>query len=220
MFDSPKLGIRFDGVKGKVSGTNGTIRNNVAWKTGGMMVKGDNHTVEGNLALINNDLRWNETALKVVHILRDDDIVHNENTIVERNAAVLADGGEDRYSTEHGPWGHWQLAGIKHQNYYGNNSWYGPDGYDGSWVLDGVTVFPEIDLPDLLMSVDDFDFRPKPDTVLTSEGFQIGPYTAAYSNAKQYLIAGRKEEIASFPIPRDNAITKMRDALIFQPAFR
>ena len=82
------------------------------------------------------------------------------------------------------------------------------------------TSFPEIDLPDLLMSVDDFDFRPKPDTVLTSEGYQIGPYPAAYSNAKQYAIAGRKEETASFPIPRDNAIVQMRDALIFQPAFR
>ena len=81
-------------------------------------------------------------------------------------------------------------------------------------------MFPEIDLPDLLMDVENFDFRPKPDTVLSENGFQIGPYAPAYSKDTQYNIAGRKKSTASFPIPSNNANVKMKDALIFQQAFR
>ena len=46
---TPKYGIRFDGQPPRV-GTMGTIRNNVVWKSNGIMVKGDSHTVLNNLA--------------------------------------------------------------------------------------------------------------------------------------------------------------------------
>ena len=141
---------------------------NVVWKTDGIMVKGRHHNITGNLALENNG----ETAailasdksflalpsLQVVNMLRGDTIIHNEDSIVERNAAVRADGGLNKFeqcSTKN-LYGRWQLAGFKRENYYANTSWYCEDGYDGSWALDGERVFPDADLPDLLMDVDDY----------------------------------------------------------------
>ena len=209
---------------------------NVVWKTDGIMVKGRHHNITGNLALENNG----ETAavlasdksflalpsLQVVNMLRGDTIVHNEDSIVERNAAVRADGGLNKFeqcSTKN-LYGRWQLAGFKRENYYANTSWYCEDGYDGSWALDGERVFPDADLPDLLMDIDDYDFRPKPDTVLTNQGFQVGPYAAANSDATIYTIPGRQEDIPSFPIPsydpKHEKIIPRKDALMFQPAFR
>jgi len=185
------------------------------------MVKGDYNNVTGNLGLPNFHECKDMPTIQVIHQLREHIEIQNEHTYVENNAAWLADGGQDQHSTDSTPWGRFPLAGIKAENYYGNNSWHGGDGYDGSWVLNGETVIPEADLPDLLMDADNYDFRPRPESVLVSTGVQIGPYPAAYSDAiKEYIIAGRKEEKASFPIPPHNGEVKMRDALIFQPAFR
>ena len=87
--------------------------------------------------------------------------------------------------------------------------------------MNGKNVgIPEVDLPDLLMDVENYDFRPKPDTVMTSTGVQIGPYPEAYSEVTKYNIPGRKEYLASHPIPGHESNVKMRDALIFRPAFR
>ena len=144
----------------------------------------------------------------------------NENTIVEDNAAWLADGGIDMISTESAPWGRWEASGIKANNYYGNNSYAGGDVYDGSVVLDQKVIKPDADLPDMLVDVDNHDFRPKPDSTLTSTGKQIGPYPAIYKNNEKYAIAGKKEKIASYPIPPNESEVDMRDCLIFQPAFR
>ena len=52
MLDSPVAGVRIDGGADRV-GYNCTIKDNVAWKTGGYMLKGDYHNITGNLALIN-----------------------------------------------------------------------------------------------------------------------------------------------------------------------
>ena len=212
------MGIRFDGSKTIQGGINGTISNNVVWNTEGIVVKGDFHNVRRNLALVNaeDDL----PGLQVIYALREDPEVMNEHTMVENNAAWLADGGIDMISTADEPWGRWGLAGNKQNNYYGNNSFHGGDGYDGSWVLNGTTLYPEASLPELLMDVDDYDFRPRPDTVLTSTGVQIGPYQAAYSKYTKYIIAGRKKEKASFPIPSNQRNVKRKDALIFQHAYR
>ena len=48
VYDSPKYGLRFDGGPPKI-GRHGTMRRNVIRKTNGMMVKGDEHTVDHNL---------------------------------------------------------------------------------------------------------------------------------------------------------------------------
>ena len=86
--------------------------------------------------------------------------------------------------------------------------------------MNGTTIYPDVDLPDLLMDVNDYDFRPKEDTVLTSTGVQIGPYPAAYSKNTKYTIAGRKKLKASFPIPSHQRIVVRKDALMFQSAYR
>lgn len=49
MHDSPKYGLRFDGQPPNI-GTNGKMAYNVAWNMNGLMIKGDYHTVENNLA--------------------------------------------------------------------------------------------------------------------------------------------------------------------------
>ena len=86
--------------------------------------------------------------------------------------------------------------------------------------MDGEVITPEANLPDMLVDVDNHDFRPKPDSSLTSTGKQIGPYPAIFKNNEKYSIAGRKEAKASYPIPPNESEVKMRDCLIFQPAFR
>ena len=219
VFDSPKAGIRFDDSP-KHKGSHGTMHKNVIWKAAGFMVKGDFHNITGNLALINNDEKALDGGLLIIHSLRKEPAVMNENTIVEDNAAWLGDGGIDMISTESSPWGRWEMSGIKANNYYGNNSYAGGDVYDGSVVLDGEVITPEADLPDMLVDVDNHDFRPKPDSSLTSTGKQIGPYPAIFKNNEKYAIAGRKEAKASYPIPPNEGEVEMRDCLIFQPAFR
>ena len=125
------------------------------------------------------------------------------------------------HTTNRPPWGRWSLSGIKSCNYYGNNSWHGGDGGpDGSWVLDGHVVYPTEDLPDLLMDVNDYDFRPKPGNVLTQNDVTIGPYDVAYSKNRIYNIPGRKEMKASHPIPSLSSNIPMKDALMFRPAYR
>ena len=88
--DSPKFGIRYDGAPGR-AGTNGTMFNNVVWRTLGMMVKGDDHQVIGNLALPNIAKNKLEPSLLVRRHFNA--AVMNKYTLVEDNAAWLADGG-------------------------------------------------------------------------------------------------------------------------------
>jgi len=219
VFDSPKLAIRWDDQDhGSTQGVGGTLSRNVAWNTGGYELKGDFHQITENIALQNYD--EDTPGLIVIHEYWSHTEIQNSNSKVESNAACLADGGIDQHSTQHGPWGQWPMAGIKKNNYYGNHSWYGGDGYDGSWVLDGATVDPPVKLSYQLMNANDHDFRPKPGTVLTSTGTQIGPYATAYSSETKYLIAGRKEWKASHPIPHDKWSVPLKDALMFQPAYR
>ena len=55
MLDSPVSGVRCDGSGAGSVCYNGTYKDNVAWKTGGYMLKGDYHNVTGNLALENGN---------------------------------------------------------------------------------------------------------------------------------------------------------------------
>ena len=219
MFHSPVSGFRIDGGGDSDSniGYNCTIADNVDWKTGGYMIKGDYHNITGNLGLGPQ----NEGDLRVLHILRDGDFIMNGNSRVENNAAWLANGGKN-VQCDHGQ-GRYEMAGMKSNNYYGNYSYPCEDQhYDGSVVLDGEVVpnATYADLPELLVDVDNYDFRPKPNTILTSTDTQIGPYPSVYSNGDIYFIPGRKEETPSFPIPKHNSSVEARGDLIFQPAYR
>ena len=84
--------------------------------------------------------------------------------------------------------------------------------------MDGEVITPEANLPDMLVDVDNHDFRlhlSEPDSSLTSTGKQIGPYPANFKNNEKYAIVGRKEAKASYPIPPNESEVDTRDCLIF-----
>ena len=150
MLDSPKLAIRFDDQDhGATTGQHGKISKNIAWNTGGFELKGDFNNITGNLALENYEK--DTPNLIIIHMYYSHTEIQNANSTVEKNVACLADGGVDQHSTPKAPWGRWPVAGIKSNNYYGNHSWHGGDGYDGSWILNGTTVSPPDDLSSLFM---------------------------------------------------------------------
>ena len=193
---------------------------NVLWKVGGFAIKGDRHNITGNLGLA--DREPEDGVLKVIYILRKDyEYIMNNDTVVEDNAAWLADGGRDAITYPHDQ-GNWEMAGIKSNNFYGDNGHVGHIPYDGSVVLDGEIV-PEMngtDLSNLLVDVESHDFRPKPGSILTSTGKQIGPFKSEWSNGDHYRMAGRKEYKATRPIPKHESTGAMRDSLIFHLAYR
>ena len=105
--DSPKYGIRFDGQPPRV-GTKGTIKENVVWKCGGIMVKGDFHQVLSNLAFEkrndkSGDNQGKGSALSVLKFVRSNKKEINRNTVVLRNAADVASnplaGKEVKFNT-------------------------------------------------------------------------------------------------------------------------
>ena len=200
MYDSPKYGIRFDHSPGNL-GNNGTMSKNVAWNCKGLMVKGNDHTVDGNLALENVQGNADAASLLVIHYLRTETDLHNKNTKVWNNAAVKADGGINMHMSK--PYGRWPLAGKKKNNYAGNN------------------------LGSLLVDVENRDFRPKSSgfpaagMIGQSTGDAIGPYPSQGKSIAQYDIPGRKTlHKASHPIPSMNSVVSGRDAVMFRPGFR
>ena len=172
----------------------------------GMMVKGNNHTIESNLALDNTEKFENAGSLLVIHILRTENVVQNQITKVKNNAATRADCGTNMNV----PWPYprWPLAGITENNYSGE------------------------DLNELLVDVDNKDFRPKTNDALTASGNagqiiggatgnMIGPYPSKdEADITQYDIPGQKLDIASYPIPADGSTVKERDVVMFRPGFR
>ncbi|KAL9968135.1 hypothetical protein ACROYT_G026469 [Oculina patagonica] len=104
--DSPKYGLRFDGEPKidkhgvlKIGGKYGTMRRNVIRKTNGMMVKGDYHTVDHNLVFHkyskhgDADGQSDKCNLCVLRYVRKNPVPINHNTVVEYNAADIANGG-------------------------------------------------------------------------------------------------------------------------------
>jgi len=208
VYDSPKYAIRFDHSTNDPDnlGHSGEMSNNVVWNTMGMMVKGNNHTIESNLALDNTEKFEHAGSLLVIHILRTENVVQNQITAVKNNAATRADGGTNMNV----PWPYprWPLAGITENNYSGE------------------------DLNKLLVDVDNKDFRPKSNNALTASGNTgqiigdatgnlIGPYPSKdEADITQYDIPGQKLDIASYPIPADGSTVKERDVVMFRPGFR
>ena len=208
VYDSPKYAIRFDHSTSDPNnlGHHGEMSNNVVWNTMGMMVKGNNHTVESNLALDNTEGFKAAGSLLVIHILRTENVVQNQFTEVKDNAATRADGGVNMQVPW--PFPRWPLAGVTENNYSGD------------------------DLSELLVDVNNKDFRPKSSDALTatgnagqmigdSTGDLIGPYPSKdVTDITQYDIPGQKIDIASYPIPADGSIVKERDVVMFRPGFR
>ena len=208
VYDSPKYAIRFDHSTSDPSnlGHSGEMSRNVIWNTMGMMVKGNNHTVESNLALDNTEGFEHAGSLLVIHILRTENVVQNGHTDVKNNAATIADGGVNMKV----PWPYprWPLAGITENNYSGE------------------------DLNTLLVDVENKDFRPISTNVFTANGntgeilgdstaHLIGPYSSKDdATMTQYDIPGQKLDIASYPIPSDGVFVKGRNAVMFRPGFR
>ena len=221
MFDSPVSGVRVDGG-GTKQGYNLTLTNNVIRHVGGYMMKGDYHTVIGNLAL---DCNGVGAGLKLPYIRKDVGPPMNLNSVVENNACMYGNGDLHSCPKVNGkkvPRAMYPMEGIKSNNYYGNYSWACGEEYVESVVRDGVTLSgaSPSDFLDLFVDVDNYDYRPKPNTELTSTDAQIGPYPSQWSTGDRYVIPGRREDRASHPIPRHRAKVEVRDALIFQPAYR
>ena len=190
-----------------VFGYNGEMSGNVVWKTKGLLVKGEDHTVIGNLALDNTEdgfhAEGNVGSLLVIQQVRYQNFTMNTNTVVKNNAATQADGGVClKLCNEES----WPLAGHIENNYSGR------------------------DLKTLLTDVENKDFRPKSADIFTvdgtgqilgdSTGTLIGPYPPKGHKITQYLIPGQKLDIASHPIPGDESVVVERDALMFRPGFR
>ena len=97
---SPKYGLRFDGQPPRV-GRYGNMKENVVWKCGGIMVKGDYHKVLNNLAFEkrnekSGDRQGDGCALCVLKFVRSNPTEINRNSEVVKNAADVANGGKRR----------------------------------------------------------------------------------------------------------------------------
>lgn len=186
--DQPKYGLRFDGEPPKI-GTNGTMLKNVVGRCNGLMVKGDYHTVEGNLAFekINandDDKQGAGCALCVLKYVRKNPVSINNHTVVLNNIADVANGGK--------------IIGKKGQLYP----------VAGAVVRDNVF---DKKITDLLMDPENIDYRP------SSAKLTIGPYPYE-KKLKTYWIPGRKLYKASTPVPPNESETVNalnRDALMW-----
>ena len=102
VYDTPKFGIRTDAATVSADmnlGEKTDIQNNVVFNTNrGFMLKGDNHTIKGNLALQNRNGN-NECSLCIIRYMHNFNLkelspLMNNRSDVENNAAWLADGGK------------------------------------------------------------------------------------------------------------------------------
>merc|ERR1712141_640901 len=104
------------------------------------------------------------------------------------------------------PFGRYPLAGVKTNNYEGK------------------------DLNELLVDIQNKDFRPITADVFTAHGTGdiigdatgalIGPYAPAGATLNYYPIPGQKLSLASHPIPSHGSNVPKRDVLIFRPGYR
>lgn len=109
---SPKPGLRFDAAKPPRVGTNGTMKENVIWKCGGIIVKGNYHHVLNNL-LFHKGTGASPApgcTLCVRKYFPSRPLVEmNQKTVIRQNAADVANGGRSS----------WPLPGIKTKNVIG-----------------------------------------------------------------------------------------------------
>ena len=191
--DSPKSAIRFDS-NGRTIGYNGNVLFNVAWNTGSILIKGDNHTVLNNLALDRkpdgSETDINSPTLVVIYKLRLYPLINNNNTIVLNNGASRADGGKDKHTG-----GRYPVAGkVVENNYSGRN------------------------VRENLYDPVNWDFRPLTNSNFT-DGEIIGPYLPDVQDF--YWIPGYKYYKTATPIPpTGSTVRASRDILMFLGAYR
>ncbi|KAL9951207.1 hypothetical protein ACROYT_G043829 [Oculina patagonica] len=189
---SPKYGLRFDAGKPPGVGQNGTIKGNVVWKCGGIMVKGEFHTVLNNLAFDrrdenSRDKRADGCTLCVLKRFREEPIDMNTDSVVLRNAADIANGGK--------------IKGVSYP-------------LPGRLVEFNIAGYVRKEVVD----ADNLDFRPRKDSRFNKD--KVGPYIYKPSS-KYYWIPGRQLYKASTPVPPDgsNKVKPDRDAVMWLNAF-
>ena len=101
---SPKPGLRFDAAAPPRVGVNGTMEENVVWKCGGIIVKGNYHHVLNNLLFDKrSDTSGDSTVpgctLCVRRYFPSRPLVEmNQQTVIQQNAADFANGGRSSWS--------------------------------------------------------------------------------------------------------------------------
>lgn len=185
--DCIKTALRFDTpwTQPEIYGTHGTMKYNVAWNARPLVPKGDRHTISHNTAFDNGDFD--------ISIFSDQNHGGINTNTVTRNNAVQAFSGNN--ATGISP-----IPGI----------------HDHNW--EGISFTPGQDLKDRLYDPVNNDFRPRPGSDLVDAGlFQEGvteayigmaPDIGAYEFGDTvYWIAGRKQALASSPVPADGGTT-------------
>ncbi len=175
---SPKYGLRFDAGKPPAVGHNGNMKENVAWKCNGIMVKGESHTVLNNLAFDkrndkSGDARADGCTLCVRKRFVKEAIDMNKESVVMRNAADVANGDTIDEIT-------YSLPGRL------------------------VEFNIEGDVRNELVDADNLDFRPRDGSRYNTHS--VGPYRYNTS-IKHYWIPGRQLYKASTPVPPDGGTT-------------
>jgi len=198
--DQPKIGIRFDcpnhGSNWDNVGKGATVRENVVWNAGGIMVKGDNHSAIRNMAFAPSYCHQQgklKPHLLVPHWIGTNPIPFNNHTKVIGNIADLSNGGVSRITKKRIP-----MSGDHIEN-----------NFPQPWNACDDVVANLVDFANL-------DFRPKVGSAYANAG--AGPYKAGLND--EYWIPGRQSRSASRPIPADGVkIAAGRDALIFLQAY-
>jgi len=196
--DSPKFAIRFDGQDTN-QGSDGSQLYNVVWNTSGLMVKGDNHTVNNNLALMGRYAgkgkpRYGVCNICILERLFTYPQIMNTNTEVCNNAGTFVIFGKNTKTELRNP----SLPvspGVRIQNNYSGR--------------------------DVEKNVEDYknwDFRPRIPGKLTA-GPLIGPYDPAVVTTF-YWIPGQKLYKTSTPIPPSgNTVSTNRNVIMFLGAY-
>ena len=191
LHSSPKFAIRYDGGPPAKLGHRGTMKENVVWQTGGLMVKGDNHTVENNLVFEQYGEKpgyqtW-RCSLCVLRYLRENPTPFNHYSVVLRNAADRANGGRHKKKV-------YPLA--------------------GGVVKDNVVG----KIREEVVDADNLDFRPRPGSRYIEN--KAGPYIYD-PKMTHYWIPGRQLYKACTPVPPNGSTTVAadRDALMWLNAY-
>ncbi|CAL4068060.1 unnamed protein product [Meganyctiphanes norvegica] len=185
--DTPKSAVRFDGG-GQHMGFNGEVGHNVAWKSGGIVIKGDNHTIVNNLAMDKD--REERCSLCVIYKLRHDAVIENNNTIVLNNGASLANGGI-HVGTD-------------------GDSW--PMG--GKIVENNLS---DMEIKNYMVDPDNWDFRPLEDGALNNGTEVKGPYQPGFS-LTYWIPGRRLYKTSTPVPPSDSSVSYLRDAVMFLEA--
>jgi len=186
--DCIKFALRFDSpwTSPEVYGKYGTMKYNVAWNAKPLIPKGDYHTIFHNTSFDNEEF----------DISIFSDVSHggvNTHTVTRNNAVGAFSGNNG--------------AGISPI----------PGIHDHNW--EGIKFDPVRDLKTQLYDASNMDFRPRHNSELVDAGIEesgvtesfIGyaPDIGAYEFGDSiYWIAGRRDSLASTPIPANNGVSQ------------